>query len=214
MCMCVCTYVHVHAHAHARAAPAAGTGQRQARGRDARGVCAAAGVGDGFPGGPWGAGAPTLSSGCGAGSSMEQHSTARRIAVWWGSVCSCTPPMSAPVCGPAPRQAGSRWSGQSMPERGQLSMLGGRLFPLPKSGQSLPHNRVHQHDGDNGKMLRQHSWQPSARCSTPAAPLLGREEKHRPLAGVRAEPVLWVGNWNRMGFGKETKTQPRWVTDD
>jgi len=158
--------------------------------------------------GLWGAGAPCPGLRLGTAGSAARHGTARR------GVCSYTPPMSAPACSPAPRQAGSRCSGQSKPAPGQLSMLGGRLLPLPKSGRSFPQDGVSQQYGDNGKTLRQHSWQPSARCYVSAAPLFGREEKYRPLAGVRAKPAQWVGSRNRMGFGKETKTRPGWATDD
>lgn len=127
-----------------------------------------------------------------------QHGTARHGTAWHGGA-ACVPahpPVSAPACSPAPRQAGSRCSGQSEPAPGQLSMLGGRLFPLPKSGRSFPQDRVSQQYGDNGKMLRQHSWQPSARCYVSAAAaqcsivLKGREI---PTSGQRQSQACSVG---------------------
>lgn len=101
-----------------------------------------------------------------------------------------------PRVSPAPRRASSRCSGQHEPALGQLSMLGRRLLPLPKSGRSFPQDRVSQQYGDNGKMLRQHSWQPSARCSASAAAahcsivLQGRE---MPTSGRLQSQVRWEG---------------------
>ena len=167
----------------------------------ARGVRAGAGAGGAFAGGRGELEPLAPGSGWGtAGSVVQhgtaQHGTARHGTAWRGCVCSCTPPMSAPACSPAPRQASSRCSGQSEPAPGQLSMLGGRLFPLPKSGRSFPQDRVSQQYGDNGKMLRQHSWQPSARCSVSAAAaqrsivLKGREI---PTSGRRQSQACSVG---------------------
>lgn len=123
---------------------------------------------------------------------MARHGTAQH----GGTVCVPAPPMSAPACSPAPRQAVSRCSGQSEPAPGQLSMLGGRLLPLPKAGRSFPQYRVSQQSRDNGKMLRQHSWQPSARCDVPAAAaqrsivLQGREI---PTSGRRQSQACSMG---------------------
>lgn len=108
---------------------------------------------------------------------------------------------------PCSRQASSRCLGQSESSRGQISMLGGRLLPLPKPGQSFPQDGVSQQAGDNGKMLRQHSWQPSAAALAAAAPaplfvgkrdtdlwsVVGREqEQHRPWKG--GQSPAWMGH--------------------
>lgn len=101
-----------------------------------------------------------------------------------------------PRVSPAPRRASSRCSGQREPALGQLSMLGRRLLPLPKSGRSFPQDRVSQQYGDNGKMLRQHSWQPSARCSASAAAAhcsIVLEGREMPTSGRPRSQVRWEG---------------------
>lgn len=115
----------------------------------------------------------------------------------------CTGSSSTSVCvflqprvSPAPRRASSRCSGQRKPALGQLSMLGRRLLPLPKSGRSFPQDRVSQQYGDNGKMLRQHSWQPSARCSASAAAAhrsIVLEGREMPTSGRPQSQVRWEG---------------------
>lgn len=106
---------------------------------------------------------------------------------------------------PRSRQAGSRCLGQSESSPGQISMLGGRLLPLPKPGRSFPQDGVSQQAGDNGKMLRQHSWQPSA--AAPAAAALA------PLFAGKRDTDLWPAVGREQGQDRLWKggQSPAWM---